>query len=38
MIAKIWIPDANRGLLFQLLPSTVSIRQPQTLEKPPTHF
>lgn len=38
MIAKIWVPEEKRGLLFKLLPSVVTIQDPSTKEKPPTHF
>lgn len=38
LIAKIWITEDKRGLLFKLLPSVVTIREPETEEKPPTYF
>jgi V-type H+-transporting ATPase subunit a len=38
LIAKVWITEEKRGLLFKLLPSVVTIREPETEEKPPTHF
>jgi hypothetical protein len=30
MIAKIWVPEDKRGLLLKLLPSVVTIQDPET--------
>jgi len=38
MIAQIWVPEGKRGLLFTLLPSTVTVKEPRTKKKPPTFF
>lgn len=38
MIAKIWVPEEKRGLLLKILPSVVTVQDPETEEKPPTHF
>lgn len=38
MIGKIWVPKEKTGLLYQILPSFVSLREMEADSKPPTHF
>ena len=38
MIAKIWVPEDKKGTLLAYVPPVVTVREPITDEKPPTHF